>query len=115
MKATNVAFILAFWVAGTFADPETVKGLLKKNTNSWNVPIVAKQANENNPTQVVGGYPKLELDTLARPLKSGEITFHLFFEYLPFIYLPINRILICKNMVDTSEMMSNDSFDLSIH
>ena len=83
MKATNVAFILAFWVAGILADPETVKGLLKKNTNSWNVPIVAKQANENNPTQVVGGYPKLELDTLARPLKSGEITFHFFLTEAP--------------------------------
>jgi len=80
MKATNVAFILAFWVVGTLADPETVKGLLKKNTNSWNVPIVAKQANENNPTQVVGGYPKLELDTLARPLKSGARPFG---QYLP--------------------------------
>ena len=83
MKATNVAFILVFWVVGTLADPETVKGLLKKNTNSWNVPIVAKQANENNPTQVVGGYPKLELDTLARPLKSGEITFHFFLTEAP--------------------------------
>ena len=83
MKATNVAFILAFWVVGILADPETVKGLLKKNTNSWNVPIVAKQANENNPTQVVGGYPKLELDTLARPLKSGEITFNFFLTDAP--------------------------------
>ena len=90
MKATNVAFILAFWVAGILADPETVKGLLKKNTNSWNVPIVAKQANENNPTQVVGGYPKLELDTLARPLKSGEITSHLFLNTYA-IYLFVNQ------------------------
>ena len=68
MKAI-VAFILAFWAAGITGDPETV---LKKNTNGWQVPIVAKQANENKPTQVVGGYPKLELDTLARPLKSGK-------------------------------------------
>ena len=68
MKAI-VACIMAFWAAGTLADPETV---LKKNANTWQVPIVAKQANENKPTQVVGGYPKLELDTLARPLKSGK-------------------------------------------
>jgi len=67
-----VAFILAFWAAGITGDPETV---LKKNTNGWQVPIVAKQANENKPTQVVGGYPKLELDTLARPLKSGARPF----------------------------------------
>ena len=94
MKATNVAFILVFWVAGILADPETVKGLLKKNTNSWNVPIVAKQANENNPTQVVGGYPKLELDTLARPLKSGEITFHFFLTEAPSQSAPTNEPLL---------------------
>ena len=69
MKAI-LACIMAFWAAGTLADPETV---LKKNANTWQVPIVAKQANENKPTQVVGDYPKLELDTLARPLKSGRI------------------------------------------
>lgn len=67
-----MACIMAFWAAGTLADPETV---LKKNANTWQVPIVAKQANENKPTQVVGGYPKLELDTLARPLKSGARPF----------------------------------------
>ena len=69
MKAI-VACIMAFWAAGILADPETV---LKKNANTWQVPIVAKQANENKPTQVVGGYPKLELDTLARPLKKGNV------------------------------------------
>ena len=72
MKAL-LAFILAFLVAGTFAEPEKISLQLKKSSNTWNVPIVAKQANENKPTQVVGGYPKLELDTLARPLKSGKI------------------------------------------
>jgi len=71
MKAI-VACIMAFAAAGTLADPETV---LKKNANTWQVPIVAKQANENKPTQVVGGYPKLELDTLARPLKKGARPF----------------------------------------
>lgn len=56
----------------TKADPETVDGLLKKNTNTWQVPIVAKQPNENKPTQVIGGYPQLEPDTLARPLKAKQ-------------------------------------------
>lgn len=74
MKAL-LAFILAFLVAGTFAEPEKISLQLKKSSNTWNVPIVAKQANENKPTQVVGGYPKLELDTLARPLKSGARAF----------------------------------------
>jgi len=71
MKAI-VACIMAFWATGTLAVPETV---LKKNVNTWEVPIVAKQSNENKPTQVVGGYPKLKLDSLARPLKSGARPF----------------------------------------
>lgn len=74
MKAI-VAFTLAFLAAGSKSDPETVDGLLKRDTNSWKVPIVAKQPNENKPTQVVGGYPQLSPDTLARPLKakSGKL------------------------------------------
>lgn len=72
MKAL-VAFILALVAVGiSLADPETVDGLLKKNTNTWQVPIVAKQPNENKPTQVVGGYPQLLPDTLARPLKAKQ-------------------------------------------
>ena len=65
-------WVLGLWAHGVLADPETVEGLIKKDTNSWQVPIVAKQPNENKPTQVVGGYPQLEPDTLSRPLKGNQ-------------------------------------------
>lgn len=72
----------AFWCVGliwlttltdeSFGEPETVEGLLKKNQNSWNPPIVAHQPNENKPTKVIGGYPGFKPDTLARPLKAQQ-------------------------------------------
>ncbi len=73
MKAfVGVLYVALLALGTTKADPETVDGLLKKNTNTWQVPIVAKQPNENKPTQVIGGYPQLEPDTLARPLKAKQ-------------------------------------------
>ena len=72
----------AFWCLGLIwlttltdescGEPETVEGLLKKNQNSWNPPIVAHQPNENKPTKVIGGYPGFKPDTLARPLKAQQ-------------------------------------------
>ena len=56
------------------AQPETVEGLMKKD-KAWKVPIVAKKPNENKPTQVLGNYPELTLDTLARPLKNNRQPF----------------------------------------
>ena len=66
-----VAAAGAFWGA-VLAQPETVKGLVKKDKSTWQVPIVAKQPNENKPTKVLGSYPELNLDTLARPLKANQ-------------------------------------------
>ena len=64
-----VGFVL---IAESLAEPETVEGLLKKNQNSWNVPVLAHQPNENKPTKVIGGYPGFKPDTLARPLKAQK-------------------------------------------
>ena len=82
MKATTVAFGAVIYVAaaglifggGCLAQPETVEGLVKRDSNkeAWKVPIVAKQPNENKPTQVLGNYPELSPDTLARPLKKNQ-------------------------------------------
>lgn len=78
-KATACWFsILCFaLISESLAEPETVDGLMKKNQNAWNVPIVAHQPNENKPTKVIGGYPGFKPDTLARPLKSqkGRVPF----------------------------------------
>lgn len=73
-KATACWFsILCFaLISESLAEPETVDGLMKKNQNAWNVPIVAHQPNENKPTKVIGGYPGFKPDTLARPLKSQK-------------------------------------------
>ena len=79
MKAV-VAFGAVIYVASGLllgacqAQPETVEGLMKKD-KAWKVPIVAKQPNENKPTQVLGSYPELTPDTLARPLKSNRQPF----------------------------------------
>ena len=73
MKAILAFGLLAALLTpGSKADPETVEGLLKKRSNTWQVPIVAKQPNENKPTQVVGGYPQLAPDTLSRPLNPKQ-------------------------------------------
>ena len=76
MKATKaVAFYVAaaglIFGGGCSAQPETMEGLVKKD-EAWKVPIVAKQPNENKPTQVLGSYPELSPDTLARPLKKNQ-------------------------------------------
>ena len=64
------AVIYVVLVAGHgWAQPERVEGMVKK---AWKVPIVAKQPNENKPTQVLGNYPELTPDTLARPLKKNQ-------------------------------------------
>jgi len=84
MKAILAFGLLAALLTpGSKADPETVEGLLKKRSNTWQVPIVAKQPNENKPTQVVGGYPQLAPDTLSRPLNPKQGSLRPFGQYLP--------------------------------
>ena len=63
---------LAFLASLAKADPETVEGLMKKDQNTWQVPIVAHQPNENKPAKISGGFPGLAPYTLARPLKADK-------------------------------------------